>query len=779
LRVIVVPRLNKLSFALGSIAVTSILFTLALFPLIEEVPSRRIQTFPVFNPNLIPGALQSVPLELDAVDKPGEATNIADFSLDDRRILGRASAIALSFATYQQHVFVERIQLVFFENDCEFVAEINRIIEDNETIWLTRRGNCNFDPGIASDATAKIEVYAKSKPRIAIWSIKENDRSADLRFASIGSSQGQRLFPAGKIQLTEGAESAQRWRLLQCVWGEASGAATSLIFVAAACVLLGAVGLLAALGRTLNALASGSMAFGIALAYVALVPPFQSPDEPTHFVTFATFAAHSKLNESALALANKGHFERIRYRSGERFSALDCKYPDPNAQWASDIVAQDSSYRQPLVGSFFTQMAKFVGKLDAAKSLLILRIINALAFGLAVVFGTFLVTAPSSNPSPSPGQWSLALTLLSLPMLPFFAMHVSNYAFLTSIFVLNGYCLFLIIKQAELRTSTILVVGISVGLGILTSRTAISLIGFWVVIFAGKFIQNFANNKDHFTNRLRWIVATTCTFFGSIALTVASFTNKSHLTSFESGLHRLSTIVQPVTTNLLLAISLAAGCLVVLCIFVGLAAKLASGTMRYIRLAAFASIPIFVYVVGKGTLTAEFDLPNVELVAKDAVSLANYIYSTLKAFLFGFGFGKPSFYVVSSFWGNFGWLDTPMPVAILNVIKSQFAVGILVTIFMAGFARESRPFLWLLVGAAASTVYLVSLTAAAYLEPVNIHGRYLIGFYTMFAVISILGLESVFVRQQPLNQRRIIFLKCIVTALIHGFCLSLIICRYF
>ena len=57
---------------------------------------------------------------------------------------------------------------------------------------------------------------------------------------------------------------------------------------------------------------AGCLTLALGVLYAVLVPPFQAPDEPDHFLAFADLAGRPDLKEQAAAWARLGHLQRIR-----------------------------------------------------------------------------------------------------------------------------------------------------------------------------------------------------------------------------------------------------------------------------------------------------------------------------------------------------------------------------------------------------------------------------------------------------------------------------------
>ncbi|MFZ4599718.1 MAG: hypothetical protein ACOYNN_13820, partial [Terrimicrobiaceae bacterium] len=116
--------------------------------------------------------------------------------------------------------------------------------------------------------------------------------------------------------------------------------------------------------------------------------------------------------------------------------------------------------------------------------------------------------------------------------------------------------------------------------------------------------------------------------------------------------------------------------------------------------------------------------------------LAEYVFRVLYSFLEGFGPGGADPFVTTSFWGLFGWLDTPLPDWMLGVMR--FGCGLGVVLFVAAISWEGGILTSLaLVGSVAAMVAVIG--GGYFFVDYNVHGRYLIGVYLLMLVLAAEG----------------------------------------
>jgi len=150
---------------------------------------------------------------------------------------------------------------------------------------------------------------------------------------------------------------------------------------------------------------------------------------------------------------------------------------------------------------------------------------------------------------------------------------------------------------------------------------------------------------------------------------------------------------------------------------------------------------------------------------------------------------NPDIMTYVSFWGGFGWIDTIPPNWFLLVFSLLTAVGLVVLLLDIVVTRDARRLVWLL---ALGTGWIASAAAYAYVcyqVPVNVHGRYLIGWWLTFAAVAWSPIS--FGREDwqnhgvqdpaatPTSYGARIFLVLAFCGLVHAYCLCFILNRYF
>ena len=172
---------------------------------------------------------------------------------------------------------------------------------------------------------------------------------------------------------------------------------------------------------------------GLALLYVVLVPPLQAPDEPDHVLAFSQVAGRPRLADETAALARIGHLDRIRFHGDERFRPFDIGQPAETA-WGREVFAHLVAGRSVTTWIWWKLLAPALRPFGVPGTILAVRLANAVVFALFLGAAAMLLWLVSADVTPAPH--SVCLALLLVPTLPFFAMHVSEFALLTSAYVM-------------------------------------------------------------------------------------------------------------------------------------------------------------------------------------------------------------------------------------------------------------------------------------------------------------------------------------------------------
>jgi hypothetical protein len=161
---------------------------------------------------------------------------------------------------------------------------------------------------------------------------------------------------------------------------------------------------------------------------------------------------------------------------------------------------------------------------------------------------------------------------------------------------------------------------------------------------------------------------------------------------------------------------------------------------------------------------------------------AEYVADVLLRFVDGLLPGVPDYFTTSSFWGWFGWLDTPLPLPLRLGLQLGTGVGLLLLAFgsLRGDRAAGRSII--LAGCACAVLLSVAAIAAMYhTAAVNLHGRYLIGLYVFVFVLAVEGWRRMALsRPAPFTSAMAATSAlCLGAAVVHAIALGTILQRYF
>jgi hypothetical protein len=440
-------------------------------------------------------------------------------------------------------------------------------------------------------------------------------------------------------------------------------------------------------------------------------------------------------------LANRGHFERIKLRRDEKFTAADVGRPRSDA-WAPHVIPEPAG-RSPLAALLWSSQAILLRGDGAASTLLSLRLLGgvfvAVALSFALVAVALVVRVNAS--------W-LAAPALLIPSLSFWSAMFSNYTFLVAGYIWQSAALGILWfamdppARAKGNKRTMLLAGLlaggGCGIAVCSGDNGLLSCVFWVLAVPA---WMFASSLGDDTACRSWRESLLLPFAWSSAL-IAVFMVVGLLTANGEFLPaRFLELLraQPKAHALLsLLIILWLVWVFVLCPFLVQLGRRWTFWPGWrgvrIGLAAFWMVAVFMATFGGWPRLVDIEQPEHSLEA------SNYVVRAVHAFVQGFGGIRADWFVVNSFWGWFGWLDAPLPQA-FTILLRMFFVGGLLLLLVRSFVRPDFP---------ASNVFLattllavlvcVALTAGtAYQWGVNVHGRYLIAPYLLVCTTCVEG----------------------------------------
>jgi hypothetical protein len=714
---------------------------------------------------LVPSeAGDGLPIELAYRDyNNAEGTHVAELRLlvQDFRLVAAHEAIDLLVGNNATSPRLRSATIRVDGSECRFVSSPGAGYPNNSMVRLWRNDRCGTLPPNAGPVM--FEVRFDGPGQVFVWTRRAAQMEPGGLYAHDNIFVGFNYKGAllGRYVDARNAAPMRRVDLLSHMWQVAKSPAWIWVALGIATSLFAAGLALAVfhLPAALRPVGPGLMALSLASLYAVLVPPFQAPDEPSHFITYADAYARD-LPAPANEWAKITHFNRLQFHFEERFKPLDAEQP-----LTSDWYVAVQPFARSVTGRGVAQLFHSIaGHLPLQRRFLAGRLLNAAIFAVAVALaaGVLALTAGGFHAA------RLLVILLSVPTWPFFAMHFSNYATLASIYVLliAGVCAVLLDRPRASWAGPIL--GFSLGLALATSRSAVPM----AVIVGGALLarsiigpREAASWKDAFRHAAIFWVG-----YG-LAVPLGAGGDAEHWRLLFEASSQL---------NASTAIRLHLAIVVVGLVFeVGLRPLRRRGS-RPLRFAAAAGTFLLALFVASCLVASAFvDFPHLALFQIGKVpEQMEYAKAALRVGLLPFRVRDPDFLMVMTYWGGFGWLETNPGAVVVSVLVTVTSLSLLVSLIRLQDPRQRAVLLCVFL---AAPIAIGGYAAGAIRLLADIHGRYLLGLYTVFVLISWMWVVG---RQDEPSSvlRRTEAAWCaiaIMCAAVHGYILTFILHRYF
>ncbi len=587
---------------------------------------------------------------------------------------------------------------------------------------------------------------------------------AQIVFVAFGCAAiGLVAFLSGTVPAAGAAAgpTLSRAELLAFMWGTpftgtAVLAGTMLLLTVA---LAGAVALQWARTPACIALATFTLCAGLAGGWALLTPPLQAPDEADHFLGFFGMKDTGlTARPDVLAWANRMHFERLKFRRGEGFNGAHVAAPQ-SGPWAWHIAAVDVQSRSPLTYRVWRALAREFADsgFSAGIWLLVLRAANALALSAAISLAGFAVARFGQSRGNGAGQAaSVAFTtvLLLIPTFCLLAVHASNYGSLLAglVILFAGLHLGLQGPVSQPREEMLigLLVGGGIGISMLSTRSAtpvVSMLAFLLVA------RNLFEQVPLRRTAAFWL-ATAAAFFAALQLPDEHYRTRL-VVGFGEIRGRMG--AGESAPSFLQLEGLLALLLLALLAFEALIqraqAKIGEHRLAKRNLRAF--------IAASATMSACL------LVAAN-VSPGHLANNETRTPLLGFDYvrpvvvrfldqvfplSRPDFFLSTSFWGGFGWLDRLLPEPVVFVLKMIPLAGLVACAIPAARSAGERPAFLKMSVFFFAALFLVAVNA--YLTTrldvvINVQGRYLIIPYLLLLLPAMSTVRDEFRRHAGL-----------------------------
>lgn len=667
------------------------------------------------------------------------------------------------------------------------------LIRDNRKLEFVRRTS---SPGGNRAGLQKVSIKISSRvgPDLAVMGqFAEGEPLSRLLWAPATSRQGKPGVACawGWQERPWSGEPMSKAGLLAHLWGFGADGARFiyvLILCAAGVWFLGALflsgGPLARLGD------GGSLAVGATILMISIgsvfcliFPPFHGGDEADHFLAYARLVHQPDLAGDAKRLADAGHFERIKFRTDEKFATSDVGHPDM-VNWASHVGAPDPN-RSPVAKIVWRFASNFISESHAGFALLGLRLLNMLFVGLCL--GVALAAAAVGLRDERLHPFLAAPAILT-PAIAFFSMGVSNYSFLVGAYIIQAVGVGLLwaqpMEQQESRRLQIAAGGLAgsgLMLGICSSDNGVFAIMFWAALIPAYWFLRGLRATALGSEVCCW-QSFFSAYFSSIAaawMLVGALAGSYHV---------LPAVITTRFQDILSATPLATVGAQAL-VFTGYAIPLVGLSIALLwlgwRVRSAAWLPavrigaawllvlgVAVVLVAKGPYVPDFN----------SATVWEYMVKVVCSFFEGFGPGKSDWLVTQSFWGIFGWLDTPMPVILNDAVRWAAGAGLLALVILS--LRKSpfpcgKGFLWAnILGIAA----MLAVISAAYIySKYAVNGRYIIAPYLLILAAAYEGYRRVVILRFPGQDGAVLSaaLICLAAGVVHCTAWTSVLNRYF
>jgi hypothetical protein len=654
--------------------------------------------------------------------------------MDRPEDLLRHRALRLLVGTHQTFPNLVGAELRLVGTACRYVTASGARFPNNDVLTLTRSASCSAVHTVPSGALL-LTVRFTGDARVAVWTYTqpagvETNGAIRLKGPSTPAFPRQPSIRGSFIDeyRTSGVRVidllAHMWQLGPQSWylnAVLLWAAASIIAAVCLCPLGALPHSVASAAAWRGAAAAGLLAFGLSLVFVVVIPPFQAPDEPNHFLGFMTLVDRQTERPNVDQWARTTHFSQLRFNGSERFRPIDSRQPQ-DTTW-TDASPSDFDRRSSTTAAW-----RAVGWLTRNQPIsvvfLTMRLTHALMLGFAFAAGGLIVIVGSGAPC----RHLAFVPLLLAPTIPFFGMHISNHAFLTSAYVLMACGVLLVFLGGPKAHISGVLLGLGVATGAVAGRSSLPLLPLVGAAIAARILTPVTDG----VSRAR----SAAIFWFGIALSLVGV----HLLRAELPPERLAQVLASLPDALrpfAIVIEQPVACGIVICVAgaltdllagrrsgVGLSAGSIKGTVT--RLLSYLAAGIVCLVLSASVLLHYPHVPPVQLQnrppARDYLSAVMSTAATPRL-------RDPDMLLTTSFWGGFGWLDRLLPswaIVAYTLVTAAALVGLLITIGrtrnVALFVRGS---LILAGGAVSLAIYAVG---TLHYSP-DIHGRYLIGLY--------------------------------------------------
>jgi hypothetical protein len=514
-----------------------------------------------------------------------------------------------------------------------------------------------------------------------------------------------------------------------------------------------------------SALSAACLAGSLGIAHTVLNPPLFAPDEPYHLLAYASLIPDPSLDAQTREWMMLVHVQRIRFTKG-RFLASEVGRPYTRAE-DPHLHVPDVRARSSVAAAFWSAASHLLRGRSAPPTLLALRLLNALAFALAVGAAAALATALTAVPYPQ----LLSVPFLLVPALPYLATHLSEVAALCPAYVVLSTCVVILFLDGPRAHWVGLPLGLAYAVALAGGRQAWPLAALVSFLLATRVLLGTSQSRHGRRDALVFWLGLAAG--GGLFQALARDDFRSFLGTYFA-LLPLGTLVFVLSTGSALLPFVCAFLLGAIETWLHgprrrLGALLAGRAPRMTRAAALALAALVALSFLLSLLVRYPELPGVPV--PNPYSAWEYSRMVLASGATTFRLTPPDYLTWSSFWAAFGWLHFLPPTPFLSALLLLNGLCLIALLLHLARAGDGRRLLWLLaigLGALGSlAVYALALQKL----PMNVNGRYLVGWHLSIAAV----IWSVFALARRPRPAALLAL----CGAGHAFCLGFVLWRFF
>ncbi len=658
---------------------------------------------------------------------------------------------AILIATHHTQPELQSARLVFSQSGCIYSTG-RQTLQDNRYLNLRLEAPCQRSELLEQDQGV-LSLEVDREARISLWTKQyqlneAQGNSLRLDVSSADSLSSFLIMRMAKAEMTQriarGDKLAYLWGFGETSWPLFSGI---LLVMLALWVCAGSW-----LAKSLNTGSqSSSLLLPLSLTLLmgglimaVIVPPFHAPDEPDHFLSSLTAAKRQDALLESQDLAKRGHFERIKFHNAEIFRSKDVAEP-MEIPWGPHVEIHDPQKRSLLTPRIWSATLSLLPEASASRLLISMRGFNMLFLALAV-FVAIKVTIADTKARPGAIDTRLMWPLLLMPVVSFFAMHVSDFSLPFSVIMAVGV-FFAGTGGAIIGIRSALVIGIAFQMLLWGPHAFTLVLPLLVVLLSILLWRSYSMSKVAFP-KLAWLAMASASIV-TVLLYEPTYAASSSAAAFlifpalKSNAQNLSNVLFGLLS--LAPVAMLWVCYQIQhlgsCLVVWVTKNRASQWTALVARSIGTLLILTILVLSLSSLWFESWPMTVDTEIRKRMAVGDYIKDVLAVFMTWPRLSHFDFYLQQTLLGGFGWLESiprnfylAMQNLMLIVILLQLGAKLLASGSLSDAIRWM--FSHLLVMAT-----LAAFTFAVYQEKQNLHGRYILSIYFLF-LFFLLGLSG-------------------------------------